>query len=77
MLCKRISPCLDIKDGRIVNGVNFDGLRDAGDPLEVAKRYNEQPADSFPLWTAERAWLSPPSFAVAGNFGSDAVVFIS
>jgi imidazole glycerol phosphate synthase subunit HisF len=44
MLCKRIIPCLDIKDGRVFKGMNFVGLRDAGDPLEVAKRYNEQRA---------------------------------
>ena len=47
MLCKRIIPCLDIKDGRVVKGVNFIGLRDAGDPVEVAKRYNDQGADEL------------------------------
>ena len=47
MLCKRIIPCLDIKDGRVVKGVNFLGLRDAGDPVEVAKRYNDQGADEL------------------------------
>ena len=47
MLCKRIIPCLDIKDGRVVKGVNFVGLRDAGDPVEVAKRYNDQGADEL------------------------------
>jgi imidazole glycerol-phosphate synthase subunit HisF len=47
MLCKRIIPCLDIKDGRVVKGVNFLGLRDAGDPVEVAKRYNDQGADEI------------------------------
>ena len=40
MLKKRIIPCLDIKDGRVVKGVNFVGLRDAGDPVESAKEYN-------------------------------------
>ena len=44
-LAKRIIPCLDIKDGRVVKGVNFVGLRDAGDPIEVAKRYNDEGAD--------------------------------
>ncbi|MBN2734051.1 MAG: imidazole glycerol phosphate synthase subunit HisF [Methanomicrobiaceae archaeon] len=44
-LTKRIIPCLDIKDGRVVKGTNFLGLRDAGDPVELAKRYNEQGAD--------------------------------
>jgi cyclase len=47
MLAKRIIPCLDIKDGRVVKGVGFAGLRDAGDPLELAKRYNEQSADEL------------------------------
>lgn len=37
MLAKRIIPCLDIKDGRVVKGVNFESLRDAGDPVELAK----------------------------------------
>ena len=47
MLAKRIIPCLDIKDGRVVKGVSFVGLRDAGDPLELARRYNEQSADEL------------------------------
>jgi len=42
---KRIIPCLDVKDGRVVKGVNFVGLRDAGDPVEVAKRYDKEGAD--------------------------------
>ena len=45
VLTKRIIPCLDIKDGRVVKGTNFVGLRDAGDPVELAARYNEQGAD--------------------------------
>lgn len=44
---KRIIPCLDVKDGRVVKGVNFVGLKDAGDPVEVAKRYNEEGADEI------------------------------
>lgn len=44
---KRIIPCLDVKDGRVVKGVNFVGLRDAGDPVEIAKRYNEEGADEI------------------------------
>ena len=44
---KRIIPCLDVKDGRVVKGVNFVGLKDAGDPVEVAKRYNEEGADEL------------------------------
>ena len=47
MLARRIIPCLDIKDGRVVKGTSFVGLRDAGDPLELAQRYNEQSADEL------------------------------
>ncbi len=44
---KRIIPCLDVDNGRVVKGVNFVGLRDAGDPVEVAKRYNDEGADEI------------------------------
>ena len=44
---KRIIPCLDVDNGRVVKGVNFVGLRDAGDPIEVAKRYNAEGADEI------------------------------
>jgi len=47
MLAKRIIPCLDIKDGRVVKGVNFVNLRDAGDPVEQARLYDEQGADEI------------------------------
>jgi cyclase len=47
MLTKRIIPCLDVKDGRVVKGVNFVGLRDAGDPVEVAERYDAEGADEL------------------------------
>lgn len=47
MLTKRIIPCLDIKDGRTVKGVNFVGLRDAGDPVELAQRYTKEGADEL------------------------------
>ncbi|MDZ7657947.1 imidazole glycerol phosphate synthase subunit HisF [Fodinibius sp.] len=47
MLAKRIIPCLDIKGGRTVKGVNFEGLRDAGDPVELAKRYSDEGADEL------------------------------
>lgn len=47
MLYKRIIPCLDVKDGRVVKGVNFVNLRDAGDPVETAKFYNSQGADEL------------------------------
>ena len=44
-LAKRIIPCLDVNAGRVVKGINFVGLRDAGDPVEIARRYDEQGAD--------------------------------
>jgi cyclase len=47
MLKKRIIPCLDIKDGRTVKGINFEGLRDAGDPVYLAKFYSENGADEL------------------------------
>ncbi len=47
MLTKRIIPCLDVKEGRVVKGVQFIGLRDAGDPVELAKFYDEQGADEL------------------------------
>jgi len=47
MLAKRIIPCLDVTNGRVVKGVNFTELRDAGDPVEIARRYDEQGADEL------------------------------
>ena len=47
MLAKRIIPCLDIKNGRTVKGVNFENIRDAGDPVELAIRYSEKGADEL------------------------------
>jgi len=47
MLTRRIIPCLDVKDGRVVKGVNFVGLRDAGDPVEIAQRYDQDGADEL------------------------------
>lgn len=47
MLAKRIIPCLDVKDGRTVKGTNFVGLRDAGDPIELARRYTDEGADEL------------------------------
>lgn len=46
-LAKRIIPCLDVNAGRVVKGINFVGLRDAGDPIEIARRYDEQGADEL------------------------------
>jgi imidazole glycerol-phosphate synthase subunit HisF len=47
VLAKRIIPCLDVTAGRVVKGVNFVSLRDAGDPVEIARRYDEQGADEL------------------------------
>jgi imidazole glycerol-phosphate synthase subunit HisF len=47
MLAKRVIPCLDVNAGRVVKGVNFVGLRDAGDPVEIASRYDDQGADEL------------------------------
>ena len=47
MLARRVIPCLDVAGGRVVKGVNFVGLRDAGDPVEIARRYDEQGADEL------------------------------
>ncbi|MGB0224066.1 MAG: HisA/HisF-related TIM barrel protein, partial [Marinobacterium sp.] len=46
-LAKRIIPCLDVENGRVVKGVKFLDIRDAGDPVEVARRYDEQGADEI------------------------------
>ena len=46
-LAKRIIPCLDVENGRVVKGVKFENIRDAGDPVEIARRYNEQGADEI------------------------------
>ena len=47
MLAKRIIPCLDVRDGRVVKGVNFVNIRDAGDPVELATYYSQQGADEI------------------------------
>src|SRR3990167_9068086 len=47
MLAKRVIPCLDVKQGRVVKGTNFVNLRDAGDPVQVASRYEEEGADEL------------------------------
>jgi imidazole glycerol-phosphate synthase subunit HisF len=59
-LAKRIIPCLDVTNGRVVKGVNFVNLRDAGDPVEIAKRYDEQGADELTFSTSPR----PPTTAI-------------
>jgi cyclase len=50
MIEKRIIPCLDMRDGKVVKGVNFEGIRDVGDPLELAKLYNNQGADELVIY---------------------------
>ena len=47
MIAKRIIPCLDIRDGRVVKGVNFQGIRDVDDPVAMAAYYNQQGADEL------------------------------
>ena len=47
MLSKRIIACLDVRDGKVVKGVNFEGLRDAGDPAELAARYDREGIDEI------------------------------
>lgn len=69
---KRIIPCLDVAAGRVVKGVNFVGLRDAGDPVEIAQRYCEQGADELAFLditatTDERALVLPMVQAVVQN----------
>ena len=58
-LAKRIIPCLDVENGRVVKGVNFVDIRDAGDPVEIAMRYNEQGADEITFS------ISPPATRAA------------
>ena len=45
MLAKRIIPCLDVRDGKVVKGINFVGIKEVGDPVECAEEYNAQGAD--------------------------------
>ena len=55
VLAKRIIPCLDVKAGRTVKGVNFENLRDAGDIVELAGRYSEEGRMSWCFWTSRQA----------------------
>ena len=68
MLAKRIIPCLDIKDGRVVKGVNFVNLRDAGDPVEQARLYDERGARLSLLAGPDRHGL-PGARELAGRVG--------
>lgn len=56
MLAKRIIPCLDVKDGRVVKGVQFQHLRDAGDPVELARAYSEEGADELVFLDISASW---------------------
>ena len=56
MLTKRVIPCLDIKDGRTVKGINFIKLRDAGDPVELASQYAQENADENIRALAQQVW---------------------
>ncbi len=62
MLTKRIIPCLDVKDGRVVKGTNFINLRDAGDPVSVAQIYNEQKADEIVFLDITASFEKRPIF---------------
>lgn len=56
MITKRIIPCLDVKDGRVVKGVNFAGLQDMADPVEMARYYNAAGADELVFMISPPAW---------------------
>ena len=60
-LAKRVIPCLDVTAGRVVKGVNFVGMRDAGDPVEIARRYDEQGADELTFLDITASSLHPRS----------------
>lgn len=62
MLAKRIIPCLDVKDGRVVKGINFLGLRDAGDPVEAAQAYDAQGADELTFLDITASYEERPIF---------------
>ena len=60
MHTKRIIPCLDVKDGKVVKGINFKGLINVGDPVELGKYYYEAGADELVIRTEERREDVPP-----------------
>ena len=87
MFTKRIIPCLDVNDGRVVKGINFVNLRDAGDPVEVAAAYDKAGADEVVFLEMQRTslaasvWYSPlmpdeERMEAAGMFTKTAVVLI-
>ena len=59
MITKRIIPCLDVKNGRVVKGVNFEGLQDMADPVEMARYYNASGADELVFYASRGAGCSP------------------
>ncbi len=67
MLARRIIPCLDVDEGRVVKGVRFKNIRDAGDPVEVARRYNEEGADEIAVLAIS---ASPRGRGAPGAAGS-------
>jgi phosphate-selective porin len=69
LLSTRIIPCLDIREGRTVKGVNFEGLRDAGDPVELAARYDRLDAnDGAVLGGAQSAFTVGANWYIRSNF---------
>ncbi len=63
MLTKRIIPCLDVRDGRVVKGVNFQGIRDVEDPVEMARFYNDAGADELVFYDITASFEERPLFA--------------
>ena len=63
MITKRIIPCLDVRDGRVVKGVNFEGIQDVEDPVELAKFYNESGADELVFYDITASFENRPLFA--------------
>ena len=63
MLTKRIIPCLDVRDGRVVKGVNFEGLRDVNDPVTLARFYNDSGADELVFYDITASFEGRPLFA--------------
>ncbi len=73
MLAKRIIPCLDVRNGKVVKGVNFEGIKDVGDPVELAVEYNRQGADKVSV--NSQAVKNPKLISDAAEiFGSQCVV---
>ena len=65
MLTKRIIPCLDVRDGRVVKGINFEGLRDVNDPVTLARFYNDSGADELVFYDITASFEGRPLFADA------------